>query len=187
MCGVVGAFDPEGGLGPASLAPALEALHHRGPDGRGARASHDGRFVLGHTRLAIRDLGPGGAQPAIARDGEVVVVLSGELYDIEAHRRSLVRAGARLRGHGDAELLPEAGQGALWVADGVAGPTPGLLQPGEDRLPLGVGGVGACGGFGGAVAICGCSDKIREVFEIVMLDSILQVCDSEEEARSRLK
>lgn len=42
-------------------------------------------------------------------------------------------------------------------------------------------------GFGGAVAICGCSDKIKEVFDIVMLQDILQVCDSEEEARERLK
>ena len=41
-------------------------------------------------------------------------------------------------------------------------------------------------GFGGAVAICGCSDKIREVFSIVMLDDILRVCDSEEEARQKL-
>ena len=41
-------------------------------------------------------------------------------------------------------------------------------------------------GYGGAVAICGCSEKIREVFSIVMLEDILQVCDSEEEARSRL-
>ena len=42
-------------------------------------------------------------------------------------------------------------------------------------------------GFGGAVAICGCSDKICEVFEIVMLSDHLQVCDSEEEARMRLR
>ena len=42
-------------------------------------------------------------------------------------------------------------------------------------------------GYGGAVAICGCSDKIREVFSIVMLDDILQVCDSEEEAREELQ
>ena len=41
-------------------------------------------------------------------------------------------------------------------------------------------------GYGGAVAICGCSDKIREVFSIVMLDDILQVCDSEEAAREKL-
>ncbi len=41
-------------------------------------------------------------------------------------------------------------------------------------------------GYSGAVAICGCSDKIREIFSIVMLDDILQVCDSEEEAREKL-
>jgi len=41
-------------------------------------------------------------------------------------------------------------------------------------------------GFGGGIAIFGCSDKICEVFEIVMLKDILQVCDSEEEARARL-
>lgn len=42
-------------------------------------------------------------------------------------------------------------------------------------------------GFGGAVAICGCSDKIKEVFGIVMLQEILQVCDSEEDARALLR
>jgi anti-anti-sigma factor len=42
-------------------------------------------------------------------------------------------------------------------------------------------------GFGGSLAICGCSGKICEVFDIVMLKEILQVCDSEEEARARLK
>jgi anti-anti-sigma factor len=41
-------------------------------------------------------------------------------------------------------------------------------------------------GFGGAIAIYGCSEKIREVFSIVQLDGILQVCDSEEEARQKL-
>jgi len=40
--------------------------------------------------------------------------------------------------------------------------------------------------FGGAIAIYGCSDKIREVFTIVQLDGILQVCDTEEEARQKL-
>ena len=42
-------------------------------------------------------------------------------------------------------------------------------------------------GFGGSLAICGCSDKICEIFSIVMLKDILQVCDTEEEARARLK
>jgi stage II sporulation protein AA (anti-sigma F factor antagonist) len=42
-------------------------------------------------------------------------------------------------------------------------------------------------GLGGGIAIFGCSDKICEVFEIVMLKDVLQVCDSEEEARARLQ
>jgi len=42
-------------------------------------------------------------------------------------------------------------------------------------------------GYGGAVAIFGCSDKISEVFEIVMLRNILHVCDSEDEARACMK
>jgi len=41
-------------------------------------------------------------------------------------------------------------------------------------------------GFGGAIAIYGCNEKIREVFTIVQLDGILGVCDSEEEARQKL-
>ena len=42
-------------------------------------------------------------------------------------------------------------------------------------------------GFGGGIAIFGCSDKICEVFSVVMLKDLLQVCDSEEEARGRLR
>lgn len=42
-------------------------------------------------------------------------------------------------------------------------------------------------GSGGSVAICGCREKIEEVFSIVMLTEILQVCGSEVEARERLR
>lgn len=34
----------------------------------------------------------------------------------------------------------------------------------------------------GSLAIFGCSSKIREIFTIVMLDEVLKVCDSEDEA-----
>lgn len=42
-------------------------------------------------------------------------------------------------------------------------------------------------GYGGTVAIYGCNDKIKEVFAIVMLQDILHVCESEDEALARLK
>ena len=41
-------------------------------------------------------------------------------------------------------------------------------------------------GFGGAIAIFGCSDKICEVFRVVQLAEILQVSESEAEARRKL-
>jgi anti-sigma B factor antagonist len=34
----------------------------------------------------------------------------------------------------------------------------------------------------GSLAIFGCSSKIREIFTIVMLDGVLKVCDSEDQA-----
>ena len=34
----------------------------------------------------------------------------------------------------------------------------------------------------GSLAIFGCSSKIREIFTIVMLDEVLKVCDSEDQA-----
>jgi anti-anti-sigma factor len=37
-------------------------------------------------------------------------------------------------------------------------------------------------GLGGALAIYGCSSKVREIFSIVMLDKILAIRDSESEA-----
>jgi len=40
---------------------------------------------------------------------------------------------------------------------------------------------------GGSLAIFGCDPKVREIFCIVMLEEILQVCDTREEAIERLK
>jgi anti-anti-sigma factor len=40
---------------------------------------------------------------------------------------------------------------------------------------------------GGSLAVFGCDPKVREIFRIVMLEDILQVCDTREEAIQRLK
>ena len=42
-------------------------------------------------------------------------------------------------------------------------------------------------GYGGGLAIFGCTDRIREIFSIVMLEEILKVSKSLEEARSKLQ
>jgi asparagine synthase (glutamine-hydrolysing) len=97
MCGVVAVAGAR-----VELAPALAALAHRGPDGRGAWYG-DG-IALGHTRLAIVDPA-GGAQPIGNEDGSIVAVVNGELYGFEDERRYLAARGHTLRTRCDAEVL----------------------------------------------------------------------------------
>jgi asparagine synthase (glutamine-hydrolysing) len=107
MCGIAGILRRDDA--PASAAEALamvEAMPHRGPDGRHAWAS--GPVALGHGRLAIRDLGPAAAQPMAAPGGEGVLVYNGEVYDDGALRTALAREGAVFRGTGDAEVVLHA-------------------------------------------------------------------------------
>src|SRR6185295_18352389 len=66
MCGINAIF-AYGDAAPAvdreELIATREHMHRRGPDAGDAWFSADGRVGLGHRRLAIIDLSPGGAQP----------------------------------------------------------------------------------------------------------------------------
>ncbi|TNE91161.1 MAG: asparagine synthase (glutamine-hydrolyzing) [Deltaproteobacteria bacterium] len=81
MCGIVGwvADRPEASAMPAALA----GIAHRGPDSDGhVVLAAGGKHVhLGHTRLAILDLSPAGAQPMVSADGRWWVSFNGELYN----------------------------------------------------------------------------------------------------------
>ncbi|MEL6906264.1 MAG: asparagine synthase (glutamine-hydrolyzing) [Planctomycetota bacterium] len=114
MCGIVGRVERAGGRASNSpeglLGGALEALAHRGPDGRGAVSY--GRVALGHTRLAVRHPdAPGAAQPIWTPCGGYALVYNGELYDDEHWRAELgPEVEARTGGAGfatrcDAETL----------------------------------------------------------------------------------
>jgi asparagine synthase (glutamine-hydrolysing) len=63
--------------------------------------------VLGHRRLAIRDLSSAGRQPMLDVSGEVCVTYNGEIYNYEPLRRQIEReAGYRFRSTCDTEILP---------------------------------------------------------------------------------
>ncbi len=104
MCGIAGTV---GLRPPRDGAPLLDALAHRGPDGHGThRDTVDGVPVwLGHTRLAVLDPRPEGAQPVTSRDGRWVVVHNGEIVN---HRRLRRALGGPFRTETDAETLAEA-------------------------------------------------------------------------------
>ena len=83
-------------------------LHHRGPDDRGVWVDAAAGIALGHTRLAVVDLSPAGAQPMVSGDGRIVLVFNGEIYNADELRRELTRPGTSFRGHSDTEVLVEA-------------------------------------------------------------------------------
>jgi asparagine synthase (glutamine-hydrolysing) len=111
MCGIFGAVFV--GKEQVELDRALAAIAHRGPDARGVWRSE--RAVLGHTRLAILDLTPTGAQPMLDAAGEVIVVFNGEIYNHHELRRELEGRGHTFRSRSDTEVIVEGYR--EWGAD----------------------------------------------------------------------
>jgi asparagine synthase (glutamine-hydrolysing) len=90
MCGINAIYAYRDGAPPvdaAELTACRDAMRSRGPDGADAWVSPDGRVGVGHRRLAIIDLSPGGAQPM--RRGELVIVFNGEIYNYRELRAEL--------------------------------------------------------------------------------------------------
>ncbi|HEX4644518.1 MAG TPA: asparagine synthase (glutamine-hydrolyzing), partial [Verrucomicrobiae bacterium] len=101
MCGIAVNFNFHNNATPLNLA----RLRHRGPDGQGEWRSPDGRAWLGHTRLAILDLSPAGAQPMLDDETGNVIVFNGEIYNHLALRRDLGARQSVWRGSSDTETL----------------------------------------------------------------------------------
>lgn len=109
MCGVVGFWSPGGS--PQEMLETVgrmaAAAPHRGPDDQGEWVDAGAGIALGHRRLSILDLSPGGHQPMASRGGRYVAVFNGEVYNFRALRRELEAGphGASFRGHSDTEVI----------------------------------------------------------------------------------
>lgn len=103
MCGLAGWIGHRT-VADETVAAVEAALRHRGPDGSGSRTFEHAGLI--HTRLAVIDLSPLGAQPMANEDETVWVVFNGELYNHHELRRDLERRGHRFRGSSDTEVLP---------------------------------------------------------------------------------
>ena len=112
MCGISGYYDPHGRYAPAVLSTAVEqmnvVLRHRGPDDSGLWADEDAGIFFGHTRLAIVDTSPLGAQPMMSNSGRYVLVFNGEIYNHRQLRAELEREASAFHGHSDTEVLLNA-------------------------------------------------------------------------------
>ncbi len=104
MCGIAGLVRLDGkAVDQGQLDQFTNAIAHRGPDGRGTFI--DGNVGLGHRRLAIIDLTPGGAQPMKTEDGNLVVTFNGEIYNFQEKRAMLETRGYKFRSKSDTEVL----------------------------------------------------------------------------------
>src|SRR3954469_24150366 len=102
MCGIGALLDPGGNTKPEAAGRMVEALRHRGPDGDAV--TRTGPATLVHTRLAIIDVA-GGDQPLDSEDGNVSVIVNGEIYNHLELREGLEARGHRFATHSDSEVV----------------------------------------------------------------------------------
>lgn len=101
MCGIAGTTAAT----PELLATFTARLAHRGPDGAGTFIDEAAGIGLAHTRLAVIDLTPGGAQPMASPCGRWVIAFNGEIYNHAELRAELAQAGETFRSRSDTEVL----------------------------------------------------------------------------------
>ena len=105
MCAIVGIASATEPVDVRLLERMRDVMTHRGPDDCGLRVSPDGSVGLGHRRLAIIDLSPGGHQPMSSADAAVSITFNGEIYNYRELRTELEAEGHRFRSASDTEVL----------------------------------------------------------------------------------
>jgi len=101
MCGIFGITN----FKRPSLNDARNALHtltHRGPD-QWDEYVRDGVY-LGHRRLSILDLSESGRQPMISDDGNIVIIVNGEIYNYKYLKRQ-INSDHSFKSSSDSEVL----------------------------------------------------------------------------------
>lgn len=101
MCGIVGIIHPLGGSTEA-LDEMLNRIIHRGPDDSGTFVDAD--VALGMRRLSIIDVA-GGKQPISSKDGSLIIVFNGEIYNFKELREGLVVRGHTFKTNTDTEVI----------------------------------------------------------------------------------
>lgn len=84
------------------LEEMTDAIRHRGPDDRGLWMDENASF--GFCRLSIIDLEKG-AQPMKNKDGSLVLLFNGEIYNYKELRQELLQAGHEFVTASDTEVL----------------------------------------------------------------------------------
>ncbi len=104
MCGIAGIWNlRDSQKAEGAVAAMLDAMRHRGPDGRGLLNFAGG--AAGMVRLALVDLSERGQQPLWSTDRRVAIIFNGEVYNFRAERERLERQGVTFRTTTDTEVI----------------------------------------------------------------------------------
>ncbi|HEY8618264.1 asparagine synthase (glutamine-hydrolyzing) [Phenylobacterium sp.] len=125
MCGIAGLLTLRA-IAREDVSRMIHPLEHRGPDGHEIWLDEPAGIGLAHSRLAIIDVSPTGAQPMVSRSGRFVITYNGEIYNSTELRAEVQRTSGEQewRGHSDTEVLLAAidqwgAEAALMKAEGM--------------------------------------------------------------------
>ena len=105
MCGILGFWSKKKRVEKTTFDRALEALSHRGPDGKGVYVDEENNIALGHTRLSIIDLSENASQPMFDDSKNLCIVYNGEIYNYQELRKELQDKGYTFKSSGDTEVI----------------------------------------------------------------------------------
>lgn len=166
MCGITAIWGEDD---PTLTRQMMDSLIHRGPDASGMASRQ--RVTLGHRRLSIMDP-EGGRQPIFNEDGNIAIVVNGEIYNFPTLKDSLSERH-RFSTSSDSEvplhLFEEADQHMVGSLDGMFA---FILTDGQSLLaardpvgikPLYYGKSGDRMVFGSELkALCGRAENVKE-------------------------
>src|SRR3989344_2967768 len=101
MCGIAGIIHPSGNA-TVALDEMLARIVHRGPDDSGTFFGEE--VALGMRRLSIIDVA-GGKQPISSKDGSLIIVFNGEIYNFKELREGLLKNGHTFKTDSDTEVI----------------------------------------------------------------------------------
>lgn len=107
MCRIAGIINPS--FSTETLAAKVKEmcrlLKHGGPDDEGFYTSSEHHLALGHRRLALIDLSPGGHQPMAYAEERYWITYNGELYNYIELKEILQKAGFLFKSSSDTEVI----------------------------------------------------------------------------------
>ncbi len=103
MCGIAGIWNHAGDSVERRTEIMLDAMQHRGPDGRGMLQFDGG--AAGMVRLALVDLSDRGQQPLWSPDRRVAILYNGEVYNFREERARLEAGGYQFQSTTDTEVV----------------------------------------------------------------------------------